>query len=96
MRVAQFIRTHPDEIESEWEKFAKAISSFAPDLNVSALRDHLREILLAMADDGEPAKPGRASRKERRQKDSARRKLPAMSFRRGHLALLTPAWCHPV
>jgi len=48
MRVAQFIRTHPDEIESGWEKFAKAISSFAPDLSASSLRDHLREILVAM------------------------------------------------
>jgi hypothetical protein len=54
MRVAQFIRTHPDEIEAQWEKFAKAISSsFAPDLSASSLRDHLREILLAIADDME-------------------------------------------
>jgi signal transduction histidine kinase len=53
MRVAQFIRTHPDEIEAQWEKFAKAISSFAPDLSVSSLRDHLREILLAIVDDME-------------------------------------------
>jgi signal transduction histidine kinase len=53
MRVAQFIRTHPAEIESQWEKFAKSISSFAPDLTVSSLRDHLREILLAIADDME-------------------------------------------
>ena len=53
MRLAQFIRTHPTEIESEWETFARAVSSFAPDLTVSSLRDHLREILLAMADDME-------------------------------------------
>ena len=51
MRLAQFIRTHPDEIESGWEKFAKAISTFAPDLSASSLRDHLREILVAIADD---------------------------------------------
>ena len=51
MRLTQYIQTHPDEIEAEWEKFAKAISSFAPDLAVSVLRDHLREILLAIADD---------------------------------------------
>lgn len=53
MRVAQFIRTHPDEIESGWGRFARAIASFAPDLSASELRDHLREILLAMADDME-------------------------------------------
>jgi signal transduction histidine kinase len=53
MRVAQFIRTHPNEIELQWEKFAKTISSFAPDLSVSLLRDHLREILVAIADDME-------------------------------------------
>jgi signal transduction histidine kinase len=53
MGLAQFIRTHPDEIESGWEQFAKAISTFAPDLSASSLRDHLREILVAMADDME-------------------------------------------
>jgi signal transduction histidine kinase len=53
MRVAQFIRTHPVEIESEWETFAKAISPAGPALSVWSLRDHLREILLAMADDME-------------------------------------------
>jgi signal transduction histidine kinase len=53
MRVAQFIRTYPDEIEAQWEKFAKAISSFAPGLSESSLRDHLREILLAIVDDME-------------------------------------------
>jgi hypothetical protein len=50
MRVAEFIRTHPDEIETEWEKFARSISTFSPDLDVLTLRDHLREIL-AIADD---------------------------------------------
>jgi signal transduction histidine kinase len=53
MRVAEFIRTHPVEIEAEWEKFARAISTFYPDLDVLTLRDHLREILVAMADDME-------------------------------------------
>jgi hypothetical protein len=53
MRIGEFIRTHPDDIEPAWEAFAKSISSFAPDLSVWSLRDHLREILLAMADDME-------------------------------------------
>jgi hypothetical protein len=34
-------------------KIRQAISSFAPDLSVPVLRDHLREILLAIADDME-------------------------------------------
>lgn len=53
MRIGRFIRTHPAEIESRWETFARTLSSFAPDLSASELRDHLREILLAMADDME-------------------------------------------
>jgi signal transduction histidine kinase len=53
LHIAHYIRTHPDEIEANWEAFAKTISSFAPDLSVWALRDHLREILLAMADNME-------------------------------------------
>jgi hypothetical protein len=53
MRVAEFIRSHPDEIEAAWETFARALSSFASDLSVSELRNHLRDILLAMADDVE-------------------------------------------
>ena len=51
MRVAEFIRARPDEIEAEWEKFARSISTFSPDLDVLTLRDHLREILIAIADD---------------------------------------------
>jgi signal transduction histidine kinase len=51
MRIGEFIRTHPDEIEQAWEAFARSISSFAPDLSAWSLRDHLREILTAMVDD---------------------------------------------
>jgi hypothetical protein len=53
MRLAQLIRAHPDDIESAWEKFAQTISIFAPALSVESLRDHLREILVAIADDME-------------------------------------------
>ena len=53
MRIGEFIRTYPDEIEPAWEAFAKSISSFAPELSVWSLRDHLPEILTAMADDME-------------------------------------------
>ena len=53
MRIAQFIRSHPGEIEKGWEQFAKALSVSGPDLSVWTLRDHLREILVAMADNME-------------------------------------------
>jgi signal transduction histidine kinase len=52
MRIAEFIRTHPDEIEIEWEEFARSIFSYAH-LDASTLKDHLREILVSMADDME-------------------------------------------
>ena len=58
MRIGEFIRTHPDDIEPGWETFAKSISSFAPDLSALVLRDHLREILLGYGGrHGKPAKP---------------------------------------
>jgi signal transduction histidine kinase len=53
LRIADYIRTHPNEIEANWEAFAKTISTFAPEISVWALRDHLREILSAMADNME-------------------------------------------
>jgi signal transduction histidine kinase len=53
MRIAQFIRSHPAEIEKGWEQFATALSASGPDLSVWTLRDHLREILLAMVDNME-------------------------------------------
>lgn len=53
MRIAQFIRSHPKEIETGWEQFAKDLSVSGPDLTAWALRDHSREILVAMADNME-------------------------------------------
>jgi signal transduction histidine kinase len=53
MRIAQFIRSHPGEVEKGWEQFAKALSVSGPDLSVWTLCDHLREILVAMADNME-------------------------------------------
>jgi signal transduction histidine kinase len=51
MRLIEFIRTHPDAIEGEWEHFARTLTSFAAGLSVATLRDHLQEILEAIADD---------------------------------------------
>jgi signal transduction histidine kinase len=53
MRIAQFIRSHPGEIETAWEQFARELSASGPELSVWTLRDHLREILLAMTDNME-------------------------------------------
>jgi signal transduction histidine kinase len=51
MRLDEYIRAHPAEIESEWEQFARTLSPFAECLSVSTLRDHLREILQAIVHD---------------------------------------------
>ena len=53
MRIGEFIRTHLDEIGPAWERFANALSPSASNLSISDLRNHLPEILLAMADDME-------------------------------------------
>jgi hypothetical protein len=49
--LIQFIRTHPDAVEREWEEFARTLTPFAAGLSGSTLRNHLREILMAIADD---------------------------------------------
>jgi hypothetical protein len=51
MRLGNFIRTRPDAIEREWENFARKLTPLAASLSGSTLRDDLREILGAMADD---------------------------------------------
>lgn len=51
MRLSAFIRSSPDDIEREWENFARQVTSFAGELESSVLRDDLRDILTAMAND---------------------------------------------
>src|ERR1700757_3283948 len=51
MRLSEFIRTRPDAIEREWEKFARTLTQFAPTSSLSTSCDDLREILRAIADD---------------------------------------------
>jgi hypothetical protein len=55
MRLSKFIRANPDDIERAWEDFARNLTGFAAELNDSALRDDLRAILTAMADDMDTA-----------------------------------------
>lgn len=50
MRLAKFIRSEIELILHEWEVFAKTIHS-AAEMNKSGLRDHAKDILLAIADD---------------------------------------------
>src|SRR5690349_7783572 len=55
MRLSKFIRANPDDIERAWDNFARTLTPFAADLSDSVLRDHLRDILIAMADDMDTA-----------------------------------------
>lgn len=51
MRLSEFIRANPKEIERAWEDFARNLTPFAAELSDSVLRDDLLGILTAMADD---------------------------------------------
>jgi signal transduction histidine kinase len=51
MRLSKFIRANPDDIERAWESFARRLTPFAAELSDSVLRNDLRPILSAMADD---------------------------------------------
>ena len=66
MRLRDFIRNNPNDIEREWEHFARNLTPFAARLSVSTLRDHLREILEAMADDMTVRKLQRSGRTKAR------------------------------
>jgi signal transduction histidine kinase len=55
VRLIQFIREHSADIEREWETFAATLTPFSSALSVSTLRDHLPEILEAIADNMERA-----------------------------------------
>ena len=55
MRLVDFVRSYPDNIERAWEEFARTLTPFAADLSDLILRNDLRDILIAMADDMETA-----------------------------------------
>jgi signal transduction histidine kinase len=58
--LAQFIRERTEQILSEWESFARSLPA-GEEMNVSALRDHAREMLdvVARALETPEAQPGR-------------------------------------
>lgn len=49
MKLSQFLKDHNDEILLEWDRFAKEVAPPGSDMSVSALRDHAKELLLAIA-----------------------------------------------
>jgi signal transduction histidine kinase len=51
MRLSAFIEENLDEIIAEWETFARTLSPAADTMSAVALRNHSREILLAIARD---------------------------------------------
>jgi signal transduction histidine kinase len=55
MTLAEFIKTNVDAILTEWEAFALTLQPAAETLTALSLRNHAKEILLAMARDIEAA-----------------------------------------
>lgn len=51
MKLSEFITERLDNIIAEWESFAKTLLPAAEDMSQSELRDHSRQILLAVAED---------------------------------------------
>lgn len=49
-RLAGFIRNNTEQILSEWESFARAMP-IAESMDIAALRDHAKAMLIAIADD---------------------------------------------
>lgn len=70
-RLPQFIRQHSEEILVEWEAFARTLP-MSETMDVAALRDHAKAILLAIAQDLETAQtPRQQAEKSKGQSDAA-------------------------
>jgi signal transduction histidine kinase len=87
MHIGQFLRTHLDEIGPTWDGFASALAPSGSSLSNSQLRDHLPEILLAMADDMD--KPQTLEEQEAKSKGKAPRgdALDRLSALHAHMRL---------
>jgi len=59
MRMAAFIRAHPEPIIKEWENFARTLVPTGPLPTALALRDHIADILDFIADDIDSAQTNR-------------------------------------
>lgn len=70
MRLHQFIREHTEEILVEWEAFARTVE-IAESMDIAALRDHAREMLMVIARDLEtPQTTGEQSDKAEGKSDA--------------------------
>jgi hypothetical protein len=58
-RLSRFIRDNAEPILAEWETFARSLPGGGA-MNVAALRDHAKEMLLAIAVDLERPQSDRA------------------------------------
>jgi signal transduction histidine kinase len=50
VKLSRFLKDHSDEILLEWDRFAKEVAPPGSDMALSALRDHAKELLVAIAD----------------------------------------------
>jgi signal transduction histidine kinase len=55
VKLSQFLKDHDAEILLEWDRFAKDVAPPGSDMSLSALRDHAKELLVAIANDIERA-----------------------------------------
>jgi signal transduction histidine kinase len=58
MRLSDFIRTHSEQIATEWEAFARTCSPAAAKMNIDQLRDHILPLLRFVADDMDAPQTG--------------------------------------
>ena len=72
-RLATFIRENTEPILTEWEKFARALPMGA-DMDVEALRDHAREMLVIIARDLETTQTNREQKDKSLGKSDAKRR----------------------
>ena len=56
--MTSFIIEHMDQIVAEWEKFARDVSPASASMDSSALRDHVKQMLVAIAKDIETDQTG--------------------------------------
>src|SRR5687768_4971533 len=69
-RLHEFLRDNAEEILAEWEAFARTLP-IAEAMDVAALRDHAKEMLLAIAKDLEaPQSASEASDKSKGKSDA--------------------------
>lgn len=70
MRLAEFLRTHAEQILVAWDEFAATVPHTGKPMDQKALRDHAAQILATIADDlDEPQSDGEQVAKSRGESD---------------------------